>query len=83
MMIKRIEVLLACMLITFLVAGTVSAASTHEKRILKYEGSITCQQCHKDAAKDVVESLHYQQVAEPLFLEGWKKGETAGMMVSF
>ncbi len=59
------------------------AATSHDDKISSYEGTKTCTGCHEKAAKDVAESLHYQQQAEPKFLVDWPKGKTAGMMVSF
>lgn len=81
---RRMLIVLCCLLATvFLLSGITSAATTHEKRISKFDGSGSCTVCHKNAAKEVVESLHYQQMAEPLSIEGWEKGKQAGMMVTY
>jgi hypothetical protein len=56
---------------------------SHADRISLYEGPQTCRTCHESAVKDVAESLHYQQAAEPKFLVGWEKGNLAGMTLSF
>jgi hypothetical protein len=66
--------------------GTALAAGTsHVEHIKKYEGSATCTaaSCHEGAAREVTESLHYQQRAVPQFLEGWEAGKLAGMMESY
>lgn len=60
-----------------------SAGVSHADKISSYEGTKTCAGCHPDSAKEVAESLHYQQEAEPKFLKDWPKGETAGMMRSY
>jgi hypothetical protein len=58
---------------------------THAKHVAKYEGTASCVSatCHEGAAKAVAESLHYQQMAIPQFLEGWDPGKPAGMMHSY
>jgi hypothetical protein len=62
-----------------------SAGSSHAEYVKKYEGPATCTSasCHDGAAKEVAESLHYQQRAVPQFLEGWEAGKPAGMMESY
>ncbi len=71
----------------FLVSGgpALAAAASHAERVTKYEGPATCTaaSCHEGAAKEVAESLHYQQRAVPQFLEGWEAGKLAGMMESY
>jgi hypothetical protein len=39
--------------------------------------------CHKDAAKEMTESLHYLQLGEARFLVNWPKDKLAGMMDTF
>ncbi|MBF8258928.1 MAG: hypothetical protein HW377_1302 [Actinobacteria bacterium] len=62
-----------------------AAGSSHAKYITLYEGPATCTAtaCHENTAKEVAESLHYQQRAVPQFLEGWEAGKPAGMMESY
>lgn len=56
---------------------------SHAERIGKYEGAKSCAPCHKEAAGEVAESLHYQHQAVPRFLADWEEGKPAGMMVSY
>ena len=62
-----------------------SAGPSHAEYVKKYEGTATCTaaSCHDGAAKEVAESLHYQQRAVPQFLDGWEEGKPAGMMESY
>lgn len=62
-----------------------AAGSSHVQYVSKYEGTASCTAatCHERAAKEVAESLHYQQRAVPQFLEGWEAGKVAGMMESY
>ncbi|HSB45848.1 MAG TPA: hypothetical protein VLD60_12610 [Nitrospira sp.] len=62
-----------------------AAGSSHTDYVKKYEGTASCTTalCHEGAAKEVAESLHYQQRAVPQFLEGWEAGKLAGMMESY
>jgi len=62
-----------------------AAGSSHAKHITLYEGTASCTaaSCHEGAAKEVAESLHYQQRAVPQYLEGWEAGKLAGMMESY
>lgn len=62
-----------------------AAGFSHAEYVTKFEGPRTCtaSSCHQDAAKEVAESLHYQQQAVPQFVEGWEAGKPAGMMVSY
>ena len=62
-----------------------SAGPSHAEFVKQYEGTASCTAatCHEGAAKDVAESLHYQQRAVPQFLEGWEAGKLAGMMESY
>jgi len=62
-----------------------AAGSSHADYVKKFEGTASCVSavCHEGAAKEVAESLHYQQRAVPQFLEGWEAGKFAGMMESY
>jgi hypothetical protein len=62
-----------------------AAGSTHADYVKMYEGTASCTSaaCHEGAAKEVAESLHYQQRAVPQFLENWEAGKSAGMMESY
>ena len=62
-----------------------AAGASHTKYITLYEGTASCTaaSCHEGAAKEVAESLHYQQRAVPQYLEGWEAGKLAGMMESY
>lgn len=83
---KSFSVVLYCVIMLAMVLSVPCGAQTankHEKFVIKYEGTASCGRCHKEAVKNVVESLHYQQAAEPQFLEGWEKGKVAGMMVTY
>ena len=60
-----------------------AAAPDHTALVTQYEGTKTCVACHEKSAKEVAESLHYQQLAEPQFLKDWPKDQPAGMMVSY
>jgi len=62
-----------------------AAGSSHADYVKKYEGTASCTaaSCHGGAAKEVAESLHYQQRAVPQYLEGWEAGKLAGMMESY
>ena len=65
-------------------AQAYAAGASHADYVKKYEGTTTCTAtCHEGAAKEVAESLHYQQRAVPQFLEGWEAGKLAGMMESY
>ena len=70
---------------TTLVAQAYAAGSSHTDYVKKYEGTASCTaaSCHEGAAKEVAESLHYQQRAVPQFLENWEAGKFAGMMESY
>ena len=69
---------------TFVVQAHAAGAS-HAEYVKKYEGTASCTSatCHEGAAKEVAESLHYQQRAVPQFLENWEAGKYAGMMESY
>ncbi len=73
--------------LVFFVSGgpALAAAASHAEHVTKYEGPATCTaaSCHEGAAKEVAESLHYQQRAVPQLLEGWEAGKLAGMMESY
>lgn len=56
---------------------------SHADLIGKYEGAKSCAPCHKEAAREAAESLHYQHQAIPQFLADWEEGKPAGMMVSY
>jgi predicted CxxxxCH...CXXCH cytochrome family protein len=62
-----------------------SAGLSHAEYVKQYKGTATCTaaSCHEGAAKEVAESLHYQQRAVPQFLESWEAGKFAGMMESY
>lgn len=62
-----------------------AAGSSHAMYVTRYEGprSCTASSCHDGVAKDVAESLHYQQRAVPQFLEGWEAGKLAGMTETY
>jgi hypothetical protein len=62
-----------------------AAGSSHEGYVGKYEGTRSCtsSSCHEGSAKEVAESLHYQQRAVPQFLEGWETGKIAGMTETY
>jgi len=62
-----------------------AAGSSHAKYVPRYEGPRSCiaSSCHEDSAKEVAESLHYQQRAVPQFLEGWEAGKLAGMTETY
>jgi hypothetical protein len=62
-----------------------AAGTSHVDYVKKYEGTATCTNasCHVGTAKEVAESLHYQQRGIPQFLEGWESGKLAGMMESY
>lgn len=82
------NVLMAVLVLPVFGALTVpayAAGSSHAEYISRYEGSATCTApaCHENTAKEVAESLHYQQRAVPQFLEGWEAGKLAGMMESY
>jgi len=71
-------------------AGLFTAAAhaqepSHVRHVAKYEGTASCVSaaCHEGTAKEVAESLHYQQVGIPQFLEGWEPGKPAGMLLSY
>jgi hypothetical protein len=70
---------------TTLAVQAYAAGSSHADYVKKYEGTASCTaaSCHEGAAKEVAESLHYQQRAVPQFLEGWEAGKLAGMMESY
>ena len=83
---RKLFVGLGISLALSLPGGTALAAGTsHAERVKKYEGPATCTaaSCHEGAAREVTESLHYQQRAVPQFLEGWEAGKLAGMMESY
>ena len=73
------------LLSTLLSVQAYAAGSSHLEYVKKYEGTATCTAatCHEGTAKEVAESLHYQQRAVPQFLEGWEAGKPAGMMESY
>jgi hypothetical protein len=77
---------MSLLLLSAILSGQAYAAgSSHAEYVKKYEGTATCTSasCHEGAAKEVAESLHYQQRAVPQFLEGWEAGKLAGMMESY
>ena len=72
-----------CLVLAGPAAAQEPKAPAIHQNITEYTGPGTCATCHPNEAKEVVSSLHYQQVGEPQFLDGWEKGKLAGMMVSF
>jgi hypothetical protein len=70
---------------TTLAVQASAAGSSHAEYVKKYEGTASCTaaSCHDGVAKEVAESLHYQQRAVPQFLENWEGGKFAGMMESY
>jgi len=82
---KVISAITLSLLLLFLITpGTVAAKwVSHEKMITKYDGTPDCTRCHKETAKDVAESLHYQMAGEAPYLDGWPKGKLAGMMDTY
>ena len=56
--------------------------SAHQA-ITEYTGPETCAKCHLDAARQVVESLHYQQQGQAPFREGWEEDVLGGMYVTY
>ena len=57
-----------------------AAGASHAEYVKKYEGTASCTAaaCHEGAAKEVAESLHYQQRAVPQFLERLGGGQVRG-----
>lgn len=51
--------------------------------ITEYKGPETCATCHKAAAQEVVESLHYQLQGSVLRREGWDPVDLGGMYVAY
>ncbi|MBI5577456.1 MAG: hypothetical protein HY896_13980 [Deltaproteobacteria bacterium] len=83
---RKIFVAAGIMLAMSLSGGTADAAGpSHAGYVKTFEGPRTCTaaSCHPDAAKEVAESLHYQQRAVPQFLEGWESGKLAGMTETY
>lgn len=66
-------------------AQAYAAGPSHAGYVGRYDGTSSCTtaSCHEGTAKEVAESLHYQQRAVPQFLEGWEAGRLAGMMESY
>ena len=73
------------LLSVMLSAHAYAAGPSHAGYVGKYEGTASCTaaSCHEGVAKEVAESLHYQQRAVPQFLESWEAGKLAGMMESY
>jgi hypothetical protein len=83
---KRIFIVSGIALALSMSGGTVNAAgSSHAEYVKKFEGPRTCTAaaCHPDSAREMAESLHYQQRAVPQFLEGWEAGKLAGMTETY
>ena len=51
--------------------------------ITEYTGPETCAQCHMSAAREVVQSLHYQQQGVVPYREGWDEEVLGGMYVTY
>jgi hypothetical protein len=79
----RSAVLLGAALAFFVAAHGTAAAESMHAGIEKYEGTKTCLECHDTLGKEVALSLHYQLQAEPRLIEGWEKGKSAGMIISY
>lgn len=60
-----------------------TAPYDHSGEIAAYEGAKTCAGCHEDSAREVVESLHWQQAGPAPFVVGQPEGFQPGMMTSF
>jgi hypothetical protein len=82
----RKTILLALLIIALtIMGGTVVSADPPEahQAITDFTGPETCAMCHPDAAREVAESVHYQQQAIPKFREGWPEGEPGGMYTTY
>ena len=69
----RKTILVVLLIIGLLMAGgTVAWADppVAHQAITEYTGPETCGMCHPDTAKEVAESVHYQQQAIPQLREG-------------
>ena len=80
--------LLAVALILLGVGGGVVSADDGEipaphLAITEYTGPETCAKCHLSAAREVVESLHYQQQGAVPYREGWDEEVLGGMYVTY
>ena len=51
--------------------------------ISEYIGPETCASCHLDDARQVAESLHYQQQGQAPYREGWEEDKLGGMYVTY
>ena len=56
---------------------------TPHRAITEYSGPETCAQCHMSAAREVVQSLHYQQQGAVPYREGWDEEVLGGMYVTY
>jgi hypothetical protein len=56
---------------------------TPHRAITEYTGPETCAQCHMSAAREVVQSLHYQQQGTVPYREGWDEEVLGGMYVTY
>jgi len=66
-----------------ILSGIAFAQNNHEKYVKNYTGTESCTICHKDAAREMAESLHYLQLGEPRFIVDWPSGKLAGMMDTY
>lgn len=75
-----------CLFLALIMVGpgfVADATKDHTNLVVKYEGTESCTRCHKNTAKDVATGLHYQMLGIPDYLEGWPKGQPAGMMNTY
>lgn len=83
---KTVPVVMGALAAAAILTGAAHAKEpSHARHVVRYEGTGSCvsASCHEKAAKEVAESLHYQHVGIPQFLEGGDPGKPAGMLVSY
>jgi hypothetical protein len=71
-----------CLLLVGAMTALAEAPDAHQA-IGEFTGPETCAMCHPNAAQEVVESVHYQQQAIPMYREGWPEGQAGGMYVTY
>jgi hypothetical protein len=86
--IRRSKVLLAAVLALLVLGTGVVAADDDDvpaphRAITEYTGPETCALCHISAARDVVQSLHYQHQGVVPYREGWDEEVLGGMYVTY
>jgi hypothetical protein len=69
--------------VTMNVYGQDGQPPAAHQAITAYTGPETCAMCHRNAAQEVVESLHYQQQGPVPFREGWEEDKLGGMYVTY